>query len=148
MKRTALERRTPLRAKAPMNRKREKRQPVQKARRKNAESRFRSERYLTFVRSLSCCVCGAPANAAHHLIGMYQASGMGLKADDSLAMPVCDGPGDTCHRRIHNEAHLRWQQPIFLIDTINAGLDAFPEGPIHDALIEARDFVLSKEGKD
>lgn len=46
------------------------------------------------------------------------------------------------------EALLRWQQPIFLIDTLNAGLDAFPEGLIHDALIEARDFVLSKEGKD
>ena len=39
MKRTPLERKSPLRAKAPMNRKREKRQPVQKARRKAQKER-------------------------------------------------------------------------------------------------------------
>ncbi len=112
-----------------MARKREKRQPVQKARRKpQKDQRFRSERYLRFVRSLPCCCCGGPADSAHHVIGIWQLGGMALKAPDSFAMPVCDGPGDTCHRRIHSEAHLRWQQPIFLIDTINAGLDAFPEG--------------------
>ncbi|CBV41982.1 DUF968 domain-containing protein [Halomonas elongata] len=144
MKRSPIQRKTPLRSASPAKRK-----PVKRTRQKGvSDVRFRSEAYLRFVRSLPCCVCGAPANAAHHLIGMYQASGMGLKAADSLAMPVCDGPGDTCHRRIHSEAHLRWQQPIFLIDTINTGLDAFPEGSIHDALIEARDFVLSKEGKE
>lgn len=140
-----LKRRTPLRAKTPLSA----RKPMQKAKKapqktvKN-DARFRSPAYLAFVRSLPCCVCGSPANAAHHLKGIWHASGAGLKAPDSLAMPVCDGPGDTCHRRIHNEPHLRWQQPIFLIDTINAGLGEFPEGSIHDALIQAREFVIEK----
>ena len=139
-----LKRRAPLRAKSPLSA----RKPVQRAKKRmprGAESRFRSPAYLTFVRSLPCCVCGASANAAHHLKGIWHASGAGLKAPDSLAMPVCDGPGDTCHRRIHGEPHLRWQQPIFLIDTINAGLGEFPAGPIHDALLEAREFVIEKQ---
>lgn len=149
MKRTALKRgsvlkrKTPLRAASPAKRK-----PVQRAtksvQRGCKEGRFRSPAYLAFVRTLPCCVCGSPANAAHHLIGLWNVSGMGLKAPDSMCMPVCDGPGDTCHRRIHSEAYLKWQQPIFLIETISAGLDEFRDGPIHDALIEARDFVTEK----
>lgn len=69
---------------------------------------------------------------------------MGLKAPDSMTIPVCDGPGG-CHARIHSEAHLRWQQPIFLIETILAGLEAFPDGPIHDALQEAREIAREKD---
>ncbi|HET8792090.1 MAG TPA: DUF968 domain-containing protein [Modicisalibacter sp.] len=106
--------------------------------------RFRSPKYLAFVRSLPCSVCGGQSDSAHHIIGMWNLSGMGLKAPDSMAMPVCDGPGDTCHRRIHSEPHLKWQQPIFLIETINAGLEQFPDGPIHEALLEAQEFVNAK----
>jgi hypothetical protein len=144
MKRAPIERRTPLRAKTPMNRKREKRQPVQKARRKNAESRFRSERYLRFVRSLSCCVCGGPADSAHHVIGIWYVGGMGLKAPDSLAMPVCDGPGG-CHARIHADPLLQSMQPDWLIQTLTAGAREFPEGDIRDALEEARAFIRAKQ---
>ncbi|TDX30777.1 uncharacterized protein DUF968 [Modicisalibacter xianhensis] len=139
MKRSQLARKTPLSAHKPMQKARRK---PQKAAQK--DTRFRSQDYLAFVRTLPCCVCGGKANAAHHLKGIWNASGAGLKAPDSLAMPVCDGPGDTCHRRIHSEAHLRWQQAIFLIETINAGLDKYPSGPIHDALVEAQTFVVNK----
>lgn len=139
-----LTRKTPLKAKTPLRR-----TPMQKGRRKRSkavqkESRFRSPTYLAFVRQLPCCVCGAPADSAHHLTGMFNVSGMGLKAPDSLAMPVCDGPGDTCHRRIHDDKFLRWQQPIFVVDTINLGLKRFTEGRIHYALQEALEFVREK----
>jgi len=139
MKSSPLRRKSPLRAASP-----KKRKPKKEA---HKDTRFRSPAYLDFVRSLSCCVCGSPANAAHHLKGIWHASGVGLKASDALSMPVCDGVGDTCHRRIHSEAHLRWQQPIFLIETINAGLDEYPSGPIHDALLEAQEFVLQRTGE-
>lgn len=104
---------------------------------------FRSKKYLAFVRTLPCCVCGSSADAAHHVTGLWNLSGMGLKPDDNMTMPVCDGPGG-CHAQIHSEPHLKWQQPIFLIETINAGLDAFADGPIHEALLSAREFVLEK----
>lgn len=139
MKRSGIQRKTPLSAKRPA--KRDRKEP---AKRRRKDIRFRSPAYLAFVRSLPCCVCGSPANAAHHLKGIWHASGAGLKASDALSMPICDGPGDTCHRRIHSEPHLKWQQPIFLIETINAGLDAYPSGPIHEALLEAQEFVNAK----
>ena len=107
MKRTGqLNRKTPLSA----------RKPMQKARRKPSkaaqkDTRWRSEAYLAWVRSLPCCVCGATTGiAAHHLVGMWQVSGMGLKAPDSFAMPACDpiyGHGRDCHQQIHRLKALR-----------------------------------------
>jgi len=61
---------------------------------------WRSEQYLAFVRSLPCCHCGRPADAAHHIIGVGGMSGVGTKAPDDMVMPVCDGP-DGCHDLIH-----------------------------------------------
>jgi len=147
MKRTALKRRTQIRAKTPLSAKR----PVQKACRKpkravQKESRFRSERYLAFVRSLPCSVCGAPADSAHHIIAMYNLSGMGLKAPDSFVMPVCDGPVG-CHARIHAEPELQRLQPWWLTDTINRGLDQFTDEPIVGALCEALEFIAEREAE-
>lgn len=148
MKRSELKRKTPLKnraelkAKAPMNRKREKRSAPR--RQAANDSRWRSEAYLAWVRSLPCCVCGAPANAVHHLIGIWQMGGMGLKAPDSMAMPVCDGPGDTCHRRIHNEQALRDRQPAFLRDTLSRAVRAFG-GETKAELIKAWRIIEEKE---
>lgn len=138
-----LKRRAPLRAKSPLSA----RKPMQKRRRKQSaaqkESRFRSPAYLAFVRSLPCCACGAKADSAHHLTGLWNLSGMGLKAPDSFVLPVCDGPGG-CHAQIHASKQMQWMQPIWLIETINAGLGEYPAGPIHDALLEAQAFVIEK----
>tara|TARA_B100000700_G_scaffold189815_1_gene209196 strand:- start:55731 stop:56192 length:462 start_codon:yes stop_codon:yes gene_type:complete len=118
-----IQNRSELKTKAPTNRKREKRSAPR--RQAANDCRWRSPEYLAFVRTLPCCLCGAPANAAHHLIGMWGMSGMGLKAPDSMVMPVCDGPGDTCHRRIHDSAELRALQPGWMRQTIRAGLAEF-----------------------
>ena len=143
MKRSALQRKTPLRNRAPMTRK-----PMQK-RRKTAQKtstdiRWRSERYLAFVRSLPCCLCGGPANSAHHVIGIWQLSGMGLKAPDSFTMPVCDGPG-SCHEAIHARPEALAYQAGWVVDTINRGLDHFTDEPIVGALADALEFIAAKE---
>jgi len=57
---------------------------------------FRSKKYLDWVKSLDCCLCGCPSDEAHHAIGVGE-SGMGTKACDSLTMPMCRG----CHTRFH-----------------------------------------------
>ena len=110
MKRTGeLSRKTPLRAKAPMNRKREKRS----APRRQAvnDSRWRSEAYLRWVRQQSCARCGAPADDAHHVIGLgWQLSGMGLTAPDNIALPACRA----CHQDIHGSPELQRYQPNWL----------------------------------
>ncbi|SHK53126.1 DUF968 domain-containing protein [Halomonas caseinilytica] len=149
MKRTPLERKSPLRANAPMNRKREKRQPALTGNRRvkksgaKSQQRFRSERYLRFVRSLPCCCCGGPADSAHHVIGIWQLGGMALKAPDSFAMPVCDGPG-SCHEAIHAHPEALAHQPRWLRHTIALGMQEF-DGEIREALVEALAFINKQE---
>ena len=58
---------------------------------------WRSRRYLDWVKSQPCCVCGAPADDPHHLTGIGKLGGMGTKAPDWAVMPVC--------RRHHDELH-------------------------------------------
>lgn len=143
-----LKRKTPLKAKAPMARK-----PLAK-RRKKAQSvkqkdcRWRSEQYLAWVRTQPCVVCGAKGgNAAHHMIAMYQLSGMGLKAPDSFSMPACDpaaGSFNDCHQQIHRLKALRDQQPAFLRTTLRAGLNQFT-GADAEALLHALAFLEAQE---
>jgi hypothetical protein len=44
----------------------------------------RSWRYLAWIRSLPCVVCGAPSEAAH-----TGNAGMSIKASDFSAVPIC-----------------------------------------------------------
>lgn len=60
--------------------------------------RWRSEKYLKWIRTLSCKLCGAPGSEAHHLIGVSEGI-MGGKAPDWQAMPLCR----SCHNRTHAE---------------------------------------------
>lgn len=51
--------------------------------------------YLIWVRRQPCWQCGkAPAGCAHHKTG----AGMGLRASDLDAMPLCHG----CHMAFHD----------------------------------------------
>lgn len=142
MKRAPLERKSPLRAKAPMSRKREKRQPALTSKRgvkksgAKSQQRFRSERHLRFVRSLPCCACGVSPCDAHHMVGMHGVGGMGLKAEDSMAMPLCRA----CHMELHREPGWLQHQPRWLRHTIALGMQEF-DGEIHDALSEALEFI-------
>ncbi|MDX1466861.1 MAG: DUF968 domain-containing protein [Halomonas sp.] len=153
MKRSPLSRKTPLAsgpgpARKPMNRglsstkpasARNKLRSVSRAK----DKRWRSEAYLAFVRSLPCAICGTTQGiAAHHLKGIWHLSGAGMKAPDSYTMPVCDGPGDTCHRRVHNEPALRDAQPGHIKATLRA---AFQAGWRVDDLSHALAFIIDKE---
>ena len=58
--------------------------------------RWINDNYLQWVKSQPCCVCGATADDAHHLIG-YGQGGMGTKAHDLFTIPLC--------RIHHSELH-------------------------------------------
>ncbi len=140
-----LKRKTPLKAKQPMARKPIKRKA---ARKQGTDKRWRSEQYLAFVRSLPCSVCGATEGvAAHHITGMYQLSGMGLKPADSYTMPACDPiykHSRDCHQQIHANKALRDQQPAFLRTTLRAGLAQFT-GADAEALLHALAYLEAQE---
>jgi len=48
---------------------------------------FRSKKYLDFIRSKSCLICGNPETIAHHE-GLGQ-NMIGGKPPDNLAVPLC-----------------------------------------------------------
>lgn len=95
MKRTALQRVKALQAKTQLRRTSALRA---RRRRKRRESAWRSPKYLAWVRSLPCVMCGRPADDAHHLVGIGHFGGMGTKASDELTMPVCREHHDEIHR--------------------------------------------------
>lgn len=146
MKRSSpMRRKTPLSQGAPLKRAPMKRAPKRRPAKAANDERWRSPEYLAWVRTLPCSVCGATQGViAHHLIGMWGVSGMGLKAPDSLAMPACDGPGDTCHREIHSDKTIRCRQPDFLRDTISRAVRVF-EGETKVELLRAWEFIEERE---
>lgn len=62
------------------------------------ESRWRSQRHCTFVRSHACCNCGETAGieVAHVRIG--SGAGLGQKPSDWRTVSLCR----ECHQRQHN----------------------------------------------
>ncbi|EMU8997176.1 DUF968 domain-containing protein [Providencia rettgeri] len=60
--------------------------------------RWTSDEYLKWVKSQPCCVCGAIADDAHHLIG-YGQGGTGTKAHDLFTIPLCR----IHHRELHKD---------------------------------------------
>lgn len=81
---------------------------------------WRSKKYLTWlVKNLPCCVCGARADHAHHIIGVGHYGGMGTKAPDSLAMPVC------CrhHDEIHRDPNIWPDQFQWVMETLQKALE-------------------------
>ena len=58
---------------------------------------IRDRKYLEWVASHPCLVCGGPAGQAHH-VRFGHAAGMGTKPDDLRVIPVCA----KCHDKIHN----------------------------------------------
>ena len=59
---------------------------------------FRSKRYLQWVKTQPCVLCGSPADDAHHIIGTGNLSGMGMTAPDVFTMPACRQHHTTIHQ--------------------------------------------------
>ncbi|MGJ8524123.1 hypothetical protein R84981_002841 [Carnimonas sp. R-84981] len=75
----------------------------------------KNPKYLRWVRTQPCCMCGAPADHAHHIISRGNVSGMGMKPADVLTVPVC-APH---HNEIHRDPDLWDDQYMWLVQTIN-----------------------------
>lgn len=62
----------------------------------NKTKTFRSKKYLDFIRSKPCLVCGkpGPSDPHHENLGFC---GVGMKAPDTHTVPLCR----ECHQRRH-----------------------------------------------
>lgn len=135
MKRSQLARKTPLSARKPMQKRRRKQSAAQK------ESRFRSPAYLAWVKSQPCVYCAQPADDPHHVIGLWQLSGMGLTAPDNFAVGLCRPHHDLVHR----EPSIQPAQADWLLWTLNKALTEQWPDETRAALLEAREFVIEKQ---
>jgi hypothetical protein len=50
---------------------------------------FRSDKYLKWVKTQPCVMCGEQSDDAHHITGTGGLSGMGMKPPDIYTMPAC-----------------------------------------------------------
>lgn len=80
---------------------------------------WRSRRYREWVRSQPCCMCGAPAEDAHHLIGLGKMGGMGTKAPDWALMPMCRNH----HNEVHRDPNLWIDQWEWVSRTLGRAID-------------------------
>lgn len=60
--------------------------------------RVECEKYTRWVKTQSCCGCGAGADDPHHIIGNGQ-GGTGTKTHDLLTLPLCR----MCHNSLHKD---------------------------------------------
>ena len=129
---------TPLKARKPIGRGK----PMQKARRKvQKDCRWRSEKYLAWVRQQPCAFCHLGPCDAHHVIGLgWQLSGMGLTAPDSFSMPLCR----THHQLVHADPGMQPSQVHWLRWTIRAALAEFT-GETREELTHALAFIEAKQ---
>ena len=59
--------------------------------------RVEDKKYLASAINRRCCICGNPICCMHH-IRINTNSGMGIKADDGLTIPLCG----ICHDLAHD----------------------------------------------
>lgn len=79
---------------------------------------WRSRKYLAWIRKQPCCNGCGPA-VAHHIIGTGFLSGVGMKAGDNYAMPLCQ----ECHSEMHSIRALLPIQWEFIARTIGRALE-------------------------
>jgi hypothetical protein len=84
------------------------------------KKRWESKPYLRYVSKLPCSACGLQNDTvvAHHLTSRNApfCGGMGYKASDIFAMPLCH----FCHTAAHNgEADILDWQFTFIFDTLD-----------------------------
>lgn len=85
---------------------------------------YRSKKYLKWVKTLPCANCQSPADDAHHLIGVGHMGGMGTKAPDNTAIPLCRG----CHTMIHHTPTLWGMQWEWLARTLLEAVNEYDSG--------------------
>ena len=83
--------------------------------------KYRDKKYLKWIDTLDCCLCGAPADTHHHIIGIGDGA-MGSKACDLFAFPVCG----ECHipkfHRLDLYPELRLKQWEYAAKTLQTAI--------------------------
>lgn len=82
--------------------------------------RWQSPRYLKWIRSQPCAMCGVTADAAHHIKGVGHMSGAGTKAPDWATLPLCT----PCHQRMHETPSIWVEQWEMITRTLGRAIES------------------------
>ena len=81
---------------------------------------YRNPKYLAFVRTLPCSMCGSTHGIrAHHLRGVGHMSGVGMKAPDWATCPL----DDDCHEKMQTTPELWPDQWEFISRTLGKAVE-------------------------
>jgi len=79
---------------------------------------WKSPKYLKWIRTLPCIICGGEAEP-HHLKHVGSMSGIGTKASDILCVPLCRPH----HDEMHSTPSLWHEQWEMICRTINLAVN-------------------------
>jgi len=82
------------------------------------QTAVRDPEYLKWIRTLPCSACGAFSTVAHHHPAAGHSS-VGLKCDDTRAIPLCP----TCHHRVHSVGKASFWGDLDAVETMIARLN-------------------------
>lgn len=74
--------------------------------------------YLKWIRTLPCSACGTSSAVAHHHPAAGHSS-VGLKCDDTRAIPLCP----ICHHRVHSVGKASFWGDLDAVETMIARLN-------------------------
>ena len=91
----------------------------------------RNKRYRDWVKTLPCCMTNVePAGDCHHLVGVGNEGGMGIKACDLLTMPLTR----KAHAIMHQDPELWPDQWQYIAKTLQR---AIKDGIIRDITLDS-----------
>lgn len=79
--------------------------------------RWHKKKYEDWIKTQSCMICGKPAEP-HHIKGIGNFSGSGLKADSILCMPLCHEH----HMEMHRNTEMQKDQYELICRTVLAAV--------------------------
>lgn len=80
---------------------------------------WRCKAYLDWVKRQACVITGAPADDAHHVIGVGHLGGMGTKAPDWATMPMTR----CAHGDMHSKPEFWPDQWEYIARTLGKAID-------------------------
>ena len=79
----------------------------------------RDKKYLDFIRSKPCCICGRPAEPHHE----DSKKGVGIKGSDYCTLPLCR----ECHTERHSQGVISFWEGKYFINVNRRIIDYLSE---------------------
>lgn len=82
------------------------------------KAKAREHKYLDWIRSQECCVCGGESEAHHVKIKGLHLGGMGMKGPHLFSIPLCHTHHMSFHRDPKEWENLHGTQTFYLLKTL------------------------------